>query len=100
MSRTSLTNITIQEFRMKLTSSLLVAAALGAGALTTTPMTASAEIVCTGAVCWHTHERYDYPAEANVVVHPDDWRWGASEHYAWREHEGRGYWRGERWIDR
>jgi hypothetical protein len=22
------------------------------------------------------------------------------EHYSWREHEGRGYWRGERWMER
>ncbi len=31
---------------------------------------------------------------------PDDWRWGAQEHYSWREHEGRGYWNGDKWMDR
>jgi hypothetical protein len=55
---------------MKPISSLLVAAALGASALAISPISASAEIVCTGNVCWHTHDRYDYPPEANVVVHP------------------------------
>jgi hypothetical protein len=38
--------------------------------------------------------------KANVVVHPNDWRWGPQEHYSWREHEGRGYWRGDRWMER
>ena len=61
---------------------------------------AAAAIVCSGNVCWHTHERFEYPADAHVVIHPDDWRWGPSEHFSWREHEGRGYWRGERWIER
>jgi hypothetical protein len=32
-------------------------------------------------------------------VHPDDWRWGANEKYTWREHEGRGYWRGDKWME-
>jgi hypothetical protein len=99
MSRTFQPPITNQEFRMKPISSLLVAAALGASALAISPISASAEIVCTGNVCWHTHDRYDYPPEANVVVHPNDWRWGPNEHFGWREHEGRGYWRGDRWME-
>ena len=53
-----------------------------------------------GSVCWHTHEAYDYAPTAGVVVHPDNWRWGAHEHYSWREHEGRGYWNGDKWMDR
>ena len=35
---------------------------------------------------------------SKVVVHEDDWKWGPHEHFAFREHEGRGYWRGSRWI--
>jgi hypothetical protein len=61
---------------------------------------ASAAVACTGNVCWHTHERYAYPPEARVTIHRDGWRWGPREHYSWREHEGRGYWRGDDWIDR
>lgn len=82
-----------------LLSKTLLAATLGAGALALSAVNASAAIVCNGNVCWHTHESYAYPPEAGVIVHPDDWRWGPSEHFIWREHEGRGYWRGERWNE-
>ena len=41
------------------------------------------------------HERYTYPRESVVVIHEDDWRPGPS--VIFREHEGRGYWRGESW---
>jgi hypothetical protein len=47
-------------------------------------------------------ERANQPfrmAEARVIIHPDDWYWGAREHYAWREHEGRGYRRGDLWVE-
>jgi len=76
----------------------LFGAAIGAGFLALSAANASAAIVCSGSVCWHAHEVFEYPREAGVVVHPDDWRWGPHEHYAWREHEGRGYWRGGRWV--
>jgi hypothetical protein len=78
---------------------LAVAAILGLGAATFTGTAASAEIVCNpDNVCWHTHQHYDYHPAWGVVVHPDDWRWGPSEHYTWREHHGRGYWRNGVWI--
>ncbi len=81
-------------------SKVFLSAIAGAGFLAFSAMSASAAIVCTGNVCWHTHEAYEYPPEAGVMVHPDNWRWGPGEHFSWREHEGRGYWRGERWIER
>ena len=77
---------------------ILIGAALGAGALALSGMSASAEVVCNGDVCWHVQSTYEYPSDARVVVHPDTWRWGPSEHYTWREHEGRGYWRADKWI--
>lgn len=77
----------------------LLAAALGAGALAVSAMSASAAIVCSGDVCWHAQETYDYPSTAQVIVHPDDWHWGPSEHFVFREHEGRGYWHGDSWVD-
>ena len=83
---------------MNVLSKALLAAATGAGMLAFLSVGASAEVVCSGSACWHTHDRYDYPPTAGVVVHPDEWRWGAGEHYAWREHEGRGYWHGDRWM--
>jgi hypothetical protein len=32
------------------------------------------------------------------VIHPDNWKWGDADHYKWREHEGRGYWRDGVWV--
>lgn len=80
-------------------SKALFAAAMGAGALAFSAVSASAAIVCSGNVCWHTHEAYEYPPEARVIIHPDDWRWGPTQYYVWREHPGRGYWRADRWIE-
>jgi hypothetical protein len=59
----------------------------------------SSAIVCdqAGTTCWHSVERYDYPPNANVVVHPYDWQADNGANYVWREHTGRGYWQGEQW---
>ena len=81
-------------------SKTLFGAALGAGVLAFSAVSAPAAIVCNNSVCWHTPQRYEYPPDARVTVHPDNWHWGVREHYNWREHEGRGYWRGDRWIER
>jgi hypothetical protein len=74
---------------------VLLGAAAGAAILASSAMTASATIVCTGNVCWHVHERYDYPPTAGVIIHEDDWLPGPS--ITFREHEGRGFWRDDRW---
>jgi hypothetical protein len=60
----------------------------------------SSAVVCdeAGTTCWHSVQRYDYPPNANVVVHPYDWQWGDGDHYVWREHGGRGYWQGDQWT--
>ena len=71
-----------------------------AGALTLTAGTASAEIVCNDdGDCWHVRHHIDYPTNLRIHVHPDAWRWGHRDHYRWREHAGRGYWRGGAWVD-
>ena len=58
----------------------------------------SSVIVCNKAgFCWHSMERYDYPPSAGVELHPYDWRWDNGANYAWKEHQGRGYWRGSDW---
>jgi hypothetical protein len=49
-------------------------------------------------VCWHTHEAYNYAPDAKVIVHEDNWRWGPSERFTFREQEGRGFWRGDKWT--
>jgi hypothetical protein len=74
----------------------LLGTALGAGLLALSSVGASAAIVCQGNVCWHTHERLEYPSGARVVVHEDDWRPGSR--ITFREHEGRGYWKGDSWT--
>jgi hypothetical protein len=66
----------------------LLGAAMGAGIQFSSAMSASAAVVCSGSVCWHTPSAYEYPPEAGVVVHPNEWRWGPGEHFTWREHEG------------
>ena len=59
----------------------------------------SSAIVCdqAGTTCWHSVDRYDSPANANVVVHPYDWQADNGAKYSWREHTGRGYWMGDQW---
>jgi len=84
---------------MTLFKKSLLATAAGAAALTFSAAGASAAIACAGPVCWHTHARYEYPPSARVVIHDDNWKWKRHEHYRWREHRGRGYWRGDRWVE-
>ncbi len=80
-------------------SKTLLGAAAGASLLALSAVSASAAIVCSGSVCWHTTTTYEYPSEARVIVHPDNWRWGPSERFTFREHPGRGYWRDDRWVE-
>jgi len=55
-------------------------------------------IVCNeGGYCWHSPQRYEYPPNAQVVIHPYNWRWHEGDRYASREHAGRGYWQGDEW---
>ncbi len=68
---------------------------LSAAALAGSAVTASAAIVCSGNVCWHAREHYAYPRDSGVVIHQDNWRAGPG--VTFREHEGRGYWHGDRW---
>ena len=77
---------------------ILSAAAISAVVVMTSTFGASAAIICQGNTCWHTHEAYDFPPEAGVVVHEDNWHWGPHEKFAFHEHEGRGYWRGGKWV--
>jgi hypothetical protein len=84
---------------MTLLRKSLLAAAAGAAVLTVSAVNASAAIACSGLVCWHVQSTYEYPSESRVVVHEDAWKWGPSEKYSFREHEGRGYWKGDSWTD-
>jgi hypothetical protein len=74
-------------------------AVIGAAAIVASSAPASAAIACNNrGECWHVRGDYAYRPEFGVVVHPDGWRWGRREHFRWREHAGRGYWRDGVWI--
>jgi len=45
-------------------SKTLFAAPVAAGFAAFSGVNASAAVVCTAPVCWHTHEAYDYPPDA------------------------------------
>lgn len=76
------------------------AALMGAGILALSATTASADIVCNSeGDCWHAREHYRYEPGLRLRVHPDGWRWRHADNYRWREHTGRGYWRGGVWVD-
>jgi len=80
---------------------IAIAAAAAALSVITLTTSASAAIVCNrDGDCWHVKGRYAYRPEFGLVVHPNNWRWGAGEKWRWREpvREERGYWRGGVWI--
>ena len=84
---------------MKVASKVLLGTAMGAGMLALFAASASASIVCSGNVCWHTTDRYEYPSDARVVIHEDTWKPSADARITFREHKGRGYWRDDKWIE-
>jgi hypothetical protein len=84
---------------MKRASKIAAAALLSLSAVSMSATAASAAIACNAeGACWHVRRAYGYRPEYGVVVHPDNWRWGARDHYTWREHSGRGYWRHGAWV--
>lgn len=84
---------------MKSRTKLGLGVALGISALALTATGASAAIVCNRAgECWHAPRGFVARPEWGLVVHPNHWRWGPREHFVWREHPGRGYWRNGVWV--
>lgn len=61
---------------------------------------ASAAVVCNNfGDCWRVKEKLSYPPEARVEIYDDDWEIDTKK-YKWREAGvGRGYWRGDVWIE-
>ncbi len=77
-----------------------VIASIFGGVLALSATAASAEIACNAeGDCWHVKEHQFYRPEHGVIIHPDSWKWAEHDKYRWREHEGRGYWRGGRWVE-
>jgi hypothetical protein len=62
---------------------------------------ASARVVCNGdGDCWHNQSVDVFPPALGLTVHEDNnWKWGEGEKRHWREHEGKGYWKGDNWRD-
>jgi hypothetical protein len=58
---------------VKSLSTVLVSAALGASMLAFSSLSAAAAIACSGNVCWHSHDRLDYPPKAHITIHEDNW---------------------------
>ena len=86
---------------MKIGAKSAIAAAVVAAGVALSATSASAYIACNGeGACWHVHRHgyYHYNPGFGIVVHPDNWRWGDRDHYVWREHAGRGYWRNGVWM--
>ena len=84
---------------MKSIAKLAAVAAISVASLAVSTMSASAAIVCNReGECWHVRGRYAYRPEFGLTVHENNWRWHDGEHFTWREHEGRGYWRNGVWI--
>lgn len=79
--------------------SVVLTTAIGAGLLAASAATASAAIVCSGDVCWHTTERYEYPPDARVTIREDTWKPAPDAKVTFREHAGRGYWRDDKWVE-
>ena len=83
---------------MNLRGKIVVSLFSGLGLLALSSLNASARIVCnTDGDCWHVHGDFAYPPTAGVIIHPDDWRWKDGDRFAWKEHDGRGYWHGGEW---
>lgn len=83
---------------IKVVKTALLAAVAGVG-LAIAALPAAAAVVCNReGECWHVRGHYAYRPEYGVVVHRNEWRWRRGDHYVWREHEGRGYWRHGVWI--
>jgi hypothetical protein len=77
---------------------LFVLAASAMSLIGMSSLSASARIVCNeDGDCWHAPDAYAYPPSVHLDVHPDGWSWKEGERRAWKEHEGRGYWRGGQW---
>lgn len=84
---------------MKNLAKIAAAAAIAVSTMTLVATDASAAVACNAeGFCWHVHRHYAYRPEFGVVIHPNTWRWGPGEHYVWREHRGRGYWRNGVWV--
>jgi len=80
---------------MKLFAGISFAALMGVSAVALISTSASAAVVCNAdGDCWHTQSDYQYQPTFGLTVHQNDWKWKEGDKHAWREHDGKGYWKG------
>jgi hypothetical protein len=90
----------MEELEMKTLGTISFVALMGVSAVALVSTIASAAVVCNEeGACWHTQGEYQYPPEVRLSVHPHDWKWNEGENHEWREHEGKGYWKGGEWKE-
>jgi hypothetical protein len=83
---------------MKTFNAMTIAALMSVGGMALISTSASAAVVCNqDGDCWHTQTDYNYQPAFNLTVHENDWKWKEGDKHAWREHEGKGYWKGHDW---
>jgi hypothetical protein len=84
-----------QGVKWKIFGKFTFTALMGAGALGMMGANASARTVCNqDGDCWRATSDCAYQPSFGLSVHPDGWKWNEGEKHAWREHDGRGYWKG------
>jgi hypothetical protein len=82
---------------MKMFSTIAFAAVMWASAVAMST-SASARVVCNqDGDCWHAQSDYVYLPTFGLTTHEDNWKWKEGEKHTWREHEGKGYWKGGSW---
>jgi hypothetical protein len=84
---------------MKTFSILAFTTFVGVSAVAMTT-SASARVVCNeDGDCWHTRSDNVFPPALGLTVHDHNWKWKEGEKHSWREHEGKGYWKGGSWKE-
>ena len=78
---------------------LALGALVGAG-IAAMSGSASARIVCNDdGDCWHSKTVEVFPPTLGLTIHEDNWKWNDGDKRHWREHEGKGYWKGGNWRE-
>jgi hypothetical protein len=61
----------------------------------------SARVVCNeDGDCWHSQSVEVFPPALGLTIHENnDWKWADGDKHRWHEHEGKGYWKKDKWQD-
>ena len=85
---------------MRIFDKITFAALMGVGALALMGGSASARTVCNeDGDCWHATTDYDYQPAFGLTIHQTTGNGRRARSMPWREHEGKGYWKGGSWKE-